>query len=238
MQLPFFYYPTDYNVGKKILLEGDIIKHIVHVLRMQPGEQIKLTDGLGNLATIEIKNTSKKNCEVEVIATEGTESPQTKLYLGIAFTKNAGRNEWLLEKATELGVTAIYPLITTRAEKFHVKEDRWKNILISAMLQSQQCYLPVLEKPQSFRIVIGPSYNVTQKFIAHCEPGVDKMKLSAIMEPGKSAMILIGPEGDFTTEEIDWATQNGFKGIDLGESRLRTETAAMAVCSYFKLVNS
>lgn len=238
MALPVFYYPCEYQESNNLLLEGDVVKHIVQVLRMDKGEQLLLTDGKGTSVTATIIHTTKKVCEVVLSDMQKHEPSNVPLYLAIAFTKNASRNEWLLEKATELGVSVIQPLTTQRTERIHQKEERWQNILISAMLQSQQYYLPVLEKPKELKNILEDVKNYKQKFIAHCESGIARKNLSEVLQPGKETCVLIGPEGDFTKEEIAMAMNNDVEGIDLGTNRLRTETAAMAVCAYFKMMNS
>ncbi len=237
MALPVFYYPPVYQEASNLLLEGDIVKHIVQVLRMKSGEQLQLTDGKGTSALATILHTSKKSCEVRLSDIQKLPQPPTRFCLAIAFTKNASRNEWLLEKATELGASVIQPLMTHRTERVHSKEERWQNILVSAMLQSQQYYLPVLEKPKELKTVVIELKMYEQKFIAHCEKERPRAALSRLLQPQKNTCVLIGPEGDFTPEEIETAMDNGFEGIDLGNNRLRTETAAITVCAYFKLMN-
>lgn len=237
MTLPVFYYPCEYHESKDFLLEGDVVKHIVQVLRMNSGEQLQITDGKGTSALATIVHTSKKSCEVNLSGIQKHEPPHTQLYLAIAFTKNASRNEWLLEKATELGASVIQPLTTQRTERVHLKEERWYNILVSAMLQSQQYYLPILEKPKELKSIFEDVKSYEQKLIAHCERDIARKNLSELFLSQKNTCVLIGPEGDFTKEEIEMAMDNDFKGIHLGNNRLRTETAAMSVCAYFKMMN-
>ena len=236
MTLPIFYYPQDYS-RPQMMMEGDVVKHIAQVLRMKTGDQLQLTDGKGTVTDVSINSISKKTVEVNIASTKKYDQPNPQLHLAIAFTKNASRNEWLLEKATELGVTTIQPLITKRSERVHTKEDRWQNILVSAMLQSQQYHLPILEKPKELKLVIAETKAEAIKLIAHCEYGIERQQISVLLIPDNNTVALIGPEGDFTREEIEMAMQNDFTGIDLGSNRLRTETAAMAVCAYFKMMN-
>ncbi|MEI2748632.1 MAG: RsmE family RNA methyltransferase [Ferruginibacter sp.] len=154
-------------------------------------------------------------------------APERKNTIAISLVKNASRFEWFLEKATENGIAAIIPLICSRTEKQHFRTDRMKNILISAMLQSQQVWLPEMHEPQSFLTYISTE-TASQKFIAHCEPDKEKIALSKIYKHGLPTSILIGPEGDFTAAEIKSALDAGFVPVALGETRLRTETAGLA----------
>lgn len=237
MTLPVFYYPQQINNHTSIQLEGDTAKHL-HVLRTQVGERLQLTDGKGTMATAVVANAGKKNYEVEISEVTFIERPATNFHLAVSFTKNASRNEWLLEKATELGVATIHPIMSKRTERIHFKAERWNHILVSAMLQSQQVYLPVLDEPKSFDALIKEYQSTQQKLIAHCEAGIERQSLSRVLKAHNDAVFFIGPEGDFTQDEIDFAMQHDFAGIQLGDTRLRTETAAMTVCAYFKMLNS
>ncbi|HTN45262.1 MAG TPA: RsmE family RNA methyltransferase [Flavipsychrobacter sp.] len=237
MEYPIFYFPEDYSKAHLLSLEGDLVKHIVQVLRMQAGETLQLTDGCGGVATVTIQSASKKTCVVSINSIEKFKPKQPCLHLCVAFTKNASRNEWLLEKATELGIASIQPVMSTRTEKFHPKEERWRNILVSAMLQSKQYYLPELKDPASIASVISAHSNTPQQCIAHCDIEFDRQPVYDFFEQEKDTVFLIGPEGDFTKDEILLAVENGFKGINLGMNRLRTETAAMSVCAYFNMSN-
>lgn len=203
---------------------------------MQAGARLRLTDGKGADATVEIVRAEKKKCAVKVIAIQQHEPPVQKLILCMSFTKNASRNEWLLEKATELGVQTIVPLMTARTEREHFRFDRLNNILISAMMQSQQYHLPVLKEPAPFKTITG--IDAAQKLVAHCMDDIARQPLHAALQPGKDTVVCIGPEGDFTDEEVNEALAAGFTGISLGINRLRTETAAMAVCAYFNMINA
>lgn len=209
--------------NKTIVLNEDTSKHIINVLRMQKSEEILLTDGKGKKATAAIIDDNRKKCTVEVSKIETKEERTKKVVVGISLIKNASRFEWFLEKATEIGVSEIIPLLCTRTEKEKFRYDRMQNILISAMLQSQQCWVPVLHEPTEFNKAIQFSFE--QKFIAHCEE-TTKQQLNQISH-SQNQLILIGPEGDFTHEEIELAKQNNFVPVTLGDTRLRTETAGI-----------
>jgi 16S rRNA (uracil1498-N3)-methyltransferase len=236
MALPFFYIAD--ITAESITLDEDTSKHITQVLRMKIGEQLLLTNGKGIKATAEITNDHRKKCEVKILSTktEGQLSPG--ITIAISLIKNTSRFEWFLEKATEIGVNEIIPLICDRTEKEKFRHDRLHQILISAMLQSQQCWLPGLHQPTSFNEVIQQN-QMHQKFIAHCLPE-QKQQLSALIShhssliTDHSSIILIGPEGDFTPKEIESALQHNFQPVALGNTRLRTETAGMVAATILR----
>jgi 16S rRNA (uracil1498-N3)-methyltransferase len=236
MALPFFYKKDIIASPGNIILDEDASKHIVQVLRMQNGEQLQLTDGKGNLFTCEITDNNRKRCAVKITNTIQKEASVNNVAIAISLVKNSSRFEWFLEKATEIGVTEIIPLICTRTEKQHFRHDRMNGILISAMLQSQQTWLPVLHEPVKFTEAINKTTQ-QQKFIAHCEDENNKVQLtSQLLNPSTSKLILIGPEGDFTKEEIEFALKNNFIPVALGDTRLRTETAGIVAATLLRLV--
>jgi 16S rRNA (uracil1498-N3)-methyltransferase len=226
MNLPFFFV-EDLNTTQ-IALAEDTSKHMINVLRMQKGKEILLTDGKGKKAKASIVDDNRKKCVVEISSIETEEKEKPKIAIGISLIKNSSRFEWFLEKVTEIGVSEIIPLICTRTEKEKFRHDRMQNILISAMLQSQQCWLPFLHKSTEFdKAVLLP---FEQKFIAHCEK-TNKQSLSDQQLSSTSQLILIGPEGDFTHEEIETALKNNFTPVALGSTRLRTETAGIVAAT-------
>ena len=153
MALPFFYI-DDYDGSQKVItLDEDVSKHVVQVLRIKEGEKINLTDGKGNLLTAEIIHHHKKHCEVKIFETSNRQPIARKITIAISLLKNSGRFEWFLEKATEIGISEIIPLICDRTEKQKFREERLQTILVSAMLQSQQCWLPVLHKPVAYELI-------------------------------------------------------------------------------------
>ena len=232
MALPFFYIES--VTGATVVLNEDTSKHVVQVLRMQNGEMLQLTDGKGNLFTCEITDNNRKRCTVSVRQTVNTQPATPAVSIAMSLLKNSSRFEWFLEKATEIGIGEIIPLICARTEKSAFKYDRMNSILISAMLQSQQTCLPLLHPPVKFTDAV---INATQqqKLIAHCEEGSDKVQLHHQISTSSNQLILIGPEGDFTTEEIALALQNNFEPVALGNTRLRTETAGMVAATLLRL---
>jgi 16S rRNA (uracil1498-N3)-methyltransferase len=233
MSLPFFY-KDDINLAtSEVELDEDTSKHVVQVLRMRDGEQLQLTDGKGNLFIAEIIGQNKKKCTVKILTTAFQAPSSKKITIAISLIKNAHRFEWFLEKATEIGVSEIIPLLCTRTEKQHFRFERMKSILISAMLQSQQTWLPVLQEPVKFSVLVKQTGG-NQKFIAHCEEEEHRMQLYTY-QPFNPSIILVGPEGDFTVDEIELALQNNFLPVALGNTRLRTETAGIVAVTILSL---
>lgn len=228
MSLPFFYTPTITAGSKELVLHEDTSRHIVQVLRMQNEEQLQLTDGLGNLFTAKITDNNKKACSVNILTVQQLPLLQQRVTIAISLVKNNSRFEWFLEKATEIGVAEIVPLICSRTEKQHFKYERMNNILISAMLQSQQARLPVLHEPVKFAdyLIRSSAVQSENKFIAHCEDESNKVSLP-VNRTHTASTILIGPEGDFTKDEIALALKHNYIPVSLGETRLRTETAGI-----------
>ncbi len=235
MSLPFFYKEDLVALSTDVVLDEATSKHIVQVLRMQNDEQLQLTNGRGILFTAAITDNNRKKCVVKVITTNNQQYSTNNITIAISPVKNNTRFEWFLEKATEIGVTEIIPLLCSRTEKTAFKFDRMKSILVSAMLQSQQCWLPVLHEPTKFNALITSSTQ-QQKFIAHCIDDAKRSLADLNNESLSSKIILIGPEGDFTADEIDLALQNQFSAVSLGATRLRTETAGIVAATLLCLV--
>jgi len=242
MPLPFFYKEEIDLSSSSITLDEDTSKHVVQVLRMQAGEQLQLTDGKGNLLTAEVSDNNKKKCIVKILHSNNIQRSTTNVSIAISLIKNSSRFEWFLEKATELGVTEIIPLICERTEKEKFRFDRMKNILVSAMLQSQQCWLPVLHEPVQYDKLWQSSKTLPkletyqQKFIAHCIETEKRNLSDMVNENLSSKIILIGPEGDFTAEEIQSAIDHHFIPVALGNTRLRTETAGIVAATLLCLI--
>lgn len=234
MASPYFYFAPLASVAAEFALDENTSRHIVQVLRMKPGEELRLTDGKGLSVLATIRDANKKKCLVSLIEKQRQEPPDKRILIGLSLLKNTSRFEWFLEKATELGIAEIIPLKCARTEKQQFRLDRMQGILESALIQSQQVWMPVIQEPQSFNVWVGTA-QADQKFIAHCEPG-PRNKLSAAIRPDSfSQLILIGPEGDFSEEEIKTALNAGFTAVGLGDNRLRSETAAVAAAAVMKL---
>ncbi len=235
MSVPYFYFAHLATMPEEFVLNENSSRHIVQVLRMQAGEKLQLTNGKGLSVVAAIREANKKRCVVFTEKKETREASQAKTQIGISLLKNASRFEWFLEKATELGISSIVPLKSARTEKQQFRMERMQGILESAMIQSQQVWMPELPEPKNFADFIKEAH-ADQKFIAHCEPGPKKKLNELDNSPQVSRLMLIGPEGDFTREEIQLAMDNGFVAMQLGENRLRSETAAVAVAAVMKLL--
>jgi 16S rRNA (uracil1498-N3)-methyltransferase len=210
--------------------------HCLRVLRKKIGDQILITDGAGHFLEATITQANPKHCMVEIL--RAVDAPNVWLFhLEIAFapTKNSDRIEWFVEKATEIGIDSFSPLLCRHSERKDIKPERMERILVSAMKQSQKAQLPGFRKIQPFSSFVKQVFD-GQKFIAHCEVG-QKQLLKNCYTKGSNALILIGPEGDFSTQEIEEAISNGFIPITLGDSRLRTETAALVACHTIHVLN-
>ncbi|QEC67946.1 16S rRNA (uracil(1498)-N(3))-methyltransferase [Panacibacter ginsenosidivorans] len=230
MSLPYFF-AEDLSAEDQLILPEDTSKHCIQVLRMQEGEQMVLTDGKGKLLTTTILNADRRHCAVKINTREYKKQNKKKFTIAMSLLKNTSRFEWFLEKATEIGIDEIIPLICKRTEKQYFRLERMQQIVISAMLQSQQAWLPILHEPTSFDKMITQSVYTT-KLIAHCEE--DKKKDITKINTNDQTIMLIGPEGDFTTDEITLALQNNYIAISLGTTRLRTETAGLVAAAFLK----
>ncbi|MEN9685335.1 MAG: hypothetical protein RLZZ28_1121 [Bacteroidota bacterium] len=224
MSVPFFYEPSILLNAAHHTLSEESSKHCVQVLRMKQGDELQITNGSGFLGKAHILEGDKKHTTISVEHIEIVPPAEKKICLAISLLKNTARFEWLLEKVTEMGVTAIHPLICNRTEHTRFRMERMQGILVSAALQSQQAWLPKLWPPTPFHeYLTGDSY--TQKLIAHCEND-EKIFISDLPSFTETS-ILIGPEGDFTREEIGAAIAKNYQPVSLGSTRLRTETAGM-----------
>jgi 16S rRNA (uracil1498-N3)-methyltransferase len=211
--------------------------HCTRVLRLSEGGIIHLTDGKGNLFECVILDADPKKCIVNAVSVKAKYLKRTNyLHIAIAPTKSLDRFEWFLEKATEIGIDEITPMFCAHSERIRIKTERLQKILISAMKQSLKAYLPKLNEPTDIRKIF--SQNVPGlKFIGYCETE-NEDELQKVYRKGADAMILIGPEGDFSQDEIQQAKKSDFIPISLGKSRLRTETAGVVACHTILLMNS
>lgn len=232
MALPYFFEETLLTTGDMILSEPSS-KHIAQVLRMKMGEHILITDGKGKLVTAEIILPHKKNTAVKCIDETFIPDKAAHTAIAISLIKNTTRFEWFAEKATEIGIKSIIPLLCKRTEKTHFRHDRVKGIMISAMLQSRQAWLPELTEPQKITDFIVRDTSAL-KMIAYCTNDHRQELKEIVRNHRESKSILIGPEGDFTPEEIEACTSAGYIPVSLGETRLRTETAGVAAAVWMQ----
>lgn len=221
--------------GEYLLLPEDESRHCIRVLRKKKGEALHLTDGKGNLLMGEIINDHPKRCEVKVVSIRQQPKPSKYLiHVAMAPTKNLSRIEWAVEKMCEMGIASFTSVICEHSEGTRVNMKRLEKIMISAMLQSNGCHLPILRDLLPFPDLIQEETRGI-KLIGYC--GEQTRPLTQAYEHGKDAVILIGPEGDFSEEEIQMAASAGFVAISLGKSRLRTETAGVMACAAIHTLN-
>ena len=238
MQL--FYDPQFNPEADTLRLDDDEARHALKVLRLGPGDTLSVTDGRGNLYTCRITGADRRQCELQVAVesvASGTGELPYRLTMAVAPTKNADRFEWFLEKATEVGVSEIIPLETARGERRAVKEERCMKVIAAAMKQSLKCRCPLLHPMTPFYRLMAMPFG-GRKFIAHCDDSGERRFLGDELHAGEEAMVLIGPEGDFSPEEIASALSHGFRPVTLGNQRLRTETAAVVATVIAATVNN
>ncbi|MBI3218359.1 MAG: 16S rRNA (uracil(1498)-N(3))-methyltransferase [Bacteroidetes bacterium] len=216
-------------------LDVEESRHAVKVLRMSAGDQITLADGKGTWYFARITNADAKKCTFEVQKKKYFPKKDYSIHLAIAPTKNADRIEWLVEKNVEMGIDEISFMQCQTSERKNINIDRIEKIAISAMKQSEQAWLPMINALKPFREIV--QIQADQKFIGHVDV-TNPHHLKALAQPKKKYLILIGPEGDFSNGELELAQKNGFEKISLGANRLRTETAGMVACQVLHLINS
>jgi len=233
MQL--FFAPDIKPEDKSFVFDKEESRHIVKVLRKKEGDSIHITNGKGWLFTSTVTFATEKRCEVTLGTSEFTEPMPYQLHLAVAPTKMNDRYEWFLEKAVEIGISEITPIICEHSERTVFKADRFEKIIQSAMKQSLQYHMPVLHEPIAFNQFVKQQRG-GKLFIAHCEE-TDKKLLKTELAPKETQTILIGPEGDFSTKEIELALSLGYIPVSLGNTRLRTETAAVVAAHSVAFVN-
>ena len=231
------FYAADFTAPEYMLSEEES-RHAVKVLRLVEGDTLHITDGRGNLYRCEVASAHQKHCLVRVVEHfEEFEKLPYRLTMAVAPTKNIDRYEWFLEKATEIGVAEFVPLISEHSERKVIKAEREEKVITAAVKQSLKAYHPAFEDMTPFKALVAREFS-GRKFIAHCgEPVRGKSYLASTLKAAEDAIVLIGPEGDFSPAEAELALANGFIPIHLGPSRLRTETAALTAVSavYFSL---
>jgi 16S rRNA (uracil1498-N3)-methyltransferase len=233
MQL--FYNPNITESSDSFFFDKEESKHIIKVLRKKDTDTLHVTNGLGVLFTTVITLASDTKCTVKIVSVTRSETPKYKLHLAVAPTKLNDRYEWFLEKATEIGISEITPIICDHSERKFIKTDRFDKIIQTALKQSNQYFLPKLNEPITFKEFVAKQI-LGQKLIAHCEQ-TNKKLLKEIVKPNENITILIGPEGDFSEKEIQLGLENKYIPISLGNTRLRTETAAIVACHSVAFIN-
>lgn len=234
MQL--FYSPDINSECDQYTFSKDESKHIIRVLRKKEGDQLNITNGKGSLFTVEIILADTKKCLVQINSVKQIDNHNYNLHIAIAPTKMNDRMEWFLEKATEIGIDEITPIFCDNSERKVIKKERFEKIIQSAMKQSLQMQLPKLNEAISFKEFVNQKHT-GELYIAHCEEQ-EKTQLHSLIKPKKNYTILIGPEGDFSTNEIQLALSKSFTAVALGNTRLRTETAGIVASHTFALMNN
>ena len=230
------FYTPDIHESLHYTLNEEESVHAVRVLRLNAGDEITLVDGCGGRYRAKIIVSHHKHCEVAVLEYQAEYGKRPyRLHIGIAPTKNMDRFEWFIEKATEIGIDEITPLLCERSERKHVNTERLQRVMIAAMKQSEKAYLPLLNEMTPFDKWLKMP-KPAHRYIAHCNDG-DRQTLKPAYQVGWDAVIAIGPEGDFSMQEVKQSLDVGFKGITLGTSRLRTETAGVVACHSIYFVN-
>ena len=220
-----------------MLLPDEEAQHCVRVLRLKEGEEVEVVDGKGHLHLCRILNANAKNCAVEIVGTTDVKPHWgCRITVAIAPTKNMDRMEWLAEKATEIGFDELTFLNCRFSERKVIKTERVEKIVVSAVKQSLKARKPVVNEMTDFRRFMEREFT-GQKFIAHCYEG-EKPLLRDVLRKDEDAVVLIGPEGDFSPEEVALAAEKGFQAVSLGKSRLRTETAALVAVHLMNLTHA
>ena len=235
IKMNYFYHPDLDHSVRQFSFPAAESHHIVKVLRKKAGDKLHITNGQGALFLVEILEANNKRCMGQVLSAEKKRPKMFNLHLAVAPTKKIDRFQWFLEKATEIGVDRITPILCEHSERRHLTMDRMRRTVEEAMKQSLRTYLPVLEEPKSFTEFLKEEQPLL-KFIAHCREG-EKADLKRRVAADKDVVILVGPEGDFSETEVNQALGQGFVPVSLGNSRLRTETAALAACFTVNLIN-
>ena len=237
------FYNKDITPSGFCTLDAEESRHAVRVLRLREGDELNVTDGRGNLYRCRIVEANDRSCTVEA-AEQVSSIPhsQFSVHLAVAPTKNPSRMEWLVEKAVEIGVGEITLLQCDHSERTFLKTERLEKLAVSAMKQSLHLTLPEIRPAVKLKDWLRTENDTwgredIQKYIAHCEADQPRTPLSAALQAERDAVVLIGPEGDFSQEEIRLALESGFLPVSLGPSRLRTETAALYATVAFNLIN-
>lgn len=233
------FYCEDITTAGYATLDAEESHHAVRVLRKRKGDEIQVTNGRGTLFLCRVVTADERACVVEVCA-HGDPVTSPSLHLAVAPTKNPSRMEWMVEKAVEIGIGKITLLDCDHSERTFLKTDRLERIILSAMKQSLHTFLPAIRPTVKIRDWLTSGTDTpfeSQRFIAHCEADQPRTPLATALLPGSDAVVLIGPEGDFSEEEIALAMECGFQPVSLGPSRLRTETAALYAVTAFNIIN-
>ncbi len=229
------FYTPEIDNEQTFTLSEDESKHAIRVLRLKENDGVILVDGRGSFYDATISDANPKRCEVYINTVRKENNSNPNLHIAIAPTKNNDRTEWFIEKCTEIGINEITPTLCKHSERKKIKQERFVKTAVSAMKQSLKATLPLINELTNFKDVINSPFN-GKKYIAHCYKNEQK-HFKDLYSKKEHCLILIGPEGDFSEQEVNLALENGFEPITFGESRLRTETAGVVACTTFNLMN-
>jgi len=229
------FYTPDLANEKTYTLSESESKHAIRVLRLKQGDVLTLVNGIGSFFEATITSDNPKRCEVEITQERKEDNNKPQLHIAIAPTKNNDRTEWFIEKCTEIGIGQISPILCKHSERKKIKEERFRKTAISAMKQSLKATLPLVTELTPFNKFIVEPFD-GKKYIAHCY-SENQHHYKDLYQKGENCLVLIGPEGDFSPDEVKLAIDNGFEPITFGKSRLRTETAGIVACTTFNLLN-
>lgn len=229
------FYTPEIEEEQTFTLSENESKHAIRVLRLTEKDSITLINGKGYFFEATISDANPKRCTVEIITIRKEKKLKPNLHIAIAPTKNNDRTEWFIEKCTEIGIHEITPTICIHSERKKIKQERFEKTAISAMKQSLKATLPIVNDITNFKELITTPFK-GKKYIAHCYKN-KQHQFKDLYLKGEDCLILIGPEGDFSQDEVSLALKNGFEPITFGENRLRTETAGIVACTTFNLLN-
>ena len=229
------FYTPEIEDEQKFTLNESESKHAIRVLRLKNGDTLTLVNGLGSFFDATITSDNPKKCEVEITEIRKEINKKPELRIAIAPTKNNDRTEWFIEKCTEIGINQISPILCKHSERKKIKEERFVKTAVSAMKQSLKATLSLVTELTPFNKFITQPFE-GKKYIAHCY-SENQQHFKELYTKGENCLILIGPEGDFSTDEVKLAIENGFEPITFGASRLRTETAGVVACTTFNIIN-
>lgn len=225
-----------FDAGEVLHTLPDVESAHMKVMRLKAGDKVKLTDGIGHFADAVVEDVNPKKSTVSLLSVIDEPKNDYHLTIAVAPTKNIARYEWFIEKATEIGIDRIIPLYCDHSERERLRSDRLEKVALAAMKQSLKAWLPEIHEPVTFDALMHQTDLPEELFIAWIDDAVT-LHLKDAFKPGRNVMVLIGPEGDFSATEVIKAKERGFVPVGLGKARLRTETAALAACMIFNLIN-
>lgn len=226
-------YFFDGNINDELVLSPEESNHAIKVMRSKVADRVAIINGQGVHAIGEIIDAHPKKCRIEILEIRREEEEGSKVFVAISPTKSNDRIEFFLEKATEIGLNGVIPLMAKNNERTKVNMGRWRKVVISAVKQSKRLWMPVIHEPMKMEDLVSREWDGFVKLIAYCED-LPEQSITSFQDSSENKLLLIGPEGDFTSEEVKLCEENGFHRVNLGENRLRTETAGIVGVTLLK----